>query len=343
MRILLTGHLGYLGVEMTSFMRDQGHDIVGLDTDLFADCDFGAAPDPVPTLGIDLRDVTPEDLLGFDAVIHLAALSNDPLSDLNPLLTYEINRDASIRLAEAAKAAGVGRFIFSSSCSLYGKGGGEELDERADFNPVTPYGESKVQVEQAVSLLADDAFSPVYLRNATAYGLSRRLRADVVVNNLVGHAVTSGKVMMQSDGSPWRPLVHVLDIAHAFAQVLVAPREVVHNQAFNVGRVGENYRIRDVANLVAEIVPNSTVSFAAGAAPDIRDYQVDFNKIERELPGYRPQWTVRRGIEQLWAAYTDGRMTPALFGGPKYFRIRTVKELIERGDVDLELRQVVRR
>ncbi len=343
MRILLTGHLGYLGVEMTSFLRDQGHDVVGLDTDLFADCDFGAAPDLVPNLGIDVRDVAPEDLVGFDAVIHLAALSNDPLSDLNPLLTYEINRDASIRLAEAAKAAGVGRFIFSSSCSLYGKGGGEELDERADFNPVTPYGESKVQVEQAVSLLADDAFSPVYLRNATAYGLSRRLRADVVVNNLVGHAVTSGKVMMQSDGSPWRPLVHVLDIAHAFAQVLVAPREVVHNQAFNVGRVGENYRIRDVANLVAEIVPNSTVSFAAGAAPDIRDYQVDFSKIERELPGYRPQWTVRRGIEQLWAAYTDGRMTPALFEGPKYFRIRTVKELIERGDVDRELRQVVRR
>jgi nucleoside-diphosphate-sugar epimerase len=343
MRILVTGHLGYLGVEMTSFLRDLGHDVVGLDTDLFAECDFRAAPDPLPNLGIDLRDVTSADLLGFDAVIHLAALSNDPLSDLNPLLTYEINGGASIRLAEAAKAAGVGRFIFSSSCSLYGKGGGQELDERADFHPVTPYGESKVQVEQAVSRLADDDFSPVYLRNATAYGVSRRLRADVVVNNLVGHAVTSGKVMMQSDGSPWRPLVHVLDIAHAFAQVLVAPREVVHNQAFNVGRVGENYRIRDVANLVADVVPNCSVSFATGAAPDIRDYRVDFSKIERELPGYRPQWTVKRGIEQLWAAYADGGMTPALFEGPKYFRIRAVKQLIERGDLDLGLRQVVRR
>ena len=225
-----------------------------------------AAPDPVPTLGIDLRDVTPADLLGFDAVIHLAALSNDPLSDLNPLLTYEINRDASIRLAEAAKAAGVGRFIFSSSCSLYGKGGDQELDERADFQPGDPVWRVKGPGGAAVSRLADDNFSPVYLRNATAYGVSRRLRADVVVNNLVGHAVTSGKVMMQSDGSPWRPLVHVLDIAHAFAQVLVAPRDVVHNQAFNVGRVGENYRMRDVANLVADIVPNCSVSFATGAA-----------------------------------------------------------------------------
>ena len=342
MRVLVTGHLGYLGVEMTSALTAAGHDVVGLDTDLFAECDFLAAPDRVPDLGIDLRDVAPSDLVGFDAVIHLAALSNDPLSDLNPLLTYAINRDASIRLAEAAKAAGVGRFIFSSSCSLYGKGGDQELDESAAFNPVTPYGESKVQVEQALAGLADDDFSPVYLRNATAYGLSRRLRADIVVNNLVGHAATTGRVMMQSDGSPWRPLVHVLDIVHAFAQVLIAPRNVVHNQAFNVGRVGENYRVRDVANLVAAVVPHATVTFADGAAPDIRDYRVDFGKIERELPGYRPQWTVRRGIEQLWAAYSDGGMTASLFDGPNYFRLRTVKQLIDRGDVDLELRQVAR-
>ncbi len=339
MRILVTGHLGYLGVEMTSVLCGLGHEVVGLDTDLFAECDFLAPADPIPNLDVDLRDVTADDLVGFDAVIHLAALSNDPLSDLNPSLTYEINRDGSVRLAQAAKAAGVRRFIFSSSCSLYGKGGDHELDEAAAFNPVTPYGESKVQVEHALSELADDDFSPVYLRNATAYGLSRRLRADVVVNNLVGHATTSGKVMMQSDGSPWRPLVHVLDIAHAFAQALVAPRDVIHNQAFNVGRVGENYRVRDVANLVADIVPECAVSFAAGAAPDIRDYRVDFSKIERELPGYQPQWTVRRGIEQLWAAYSDGGMTPELFAGPKYFRIRTVKNLIEQGKVDTELRR----
>jgi nucleoside-diphosphate-sugar epimerase len=343
MRVLVTGHLGYIGAEMTSYLVDLGHEIVGLDTNLFAECDFLGAPDPVPNIGIDLRDISPVDLQGFDAVIHLAALSNDPLSDLNPLLTYDINRDASIRLAEAAKAAGVGRFIFSSSCSLYGKGGHQELDEGAAFHPVTPYGESKVQVEAAVSQLADDNFSPVYLRNATAYGVSRRLRADVMVNNLVGHAVTTGKVMMQSDGTPWRPLVHVLDIAHAFAQVLVAPRHVIHNQAFNVGRVGENYRVRDVANLVADIVTGCSVSFADGAAADIRDYRVDFSKIERELPGYRPQWTVRRGIEQLWDAYSDGGMTPELFEGSKYFRLRTVKHLMERGDLDIELRQVARR
>jgi nucleoside-diphosphate-sugar epimerase len=343
MRILITGHLGYIGVEMTSYLADLGHEIVGLDTDLYAECDFLAAPDPVPTLDIDLRDVTASDLVGFEVVIHLAALSNDPLADLNPLLTYSINCDASIRLAEAAKAAGVRRFLFASSCSLYGRGGDEELHEGAAFNPVTPYGESKVDVERALSALADDTFSPVYLRNATAYGVSRRLRADVLVNNLVAHAVTSGTVVMHSDGSPWRPLVHILDIARAFAQALVAPREVIHNQAFNVGRVGENYRVRDVANLVAAVVPGVGVSFAPEATSDIRDYRVDFGKLHRVLPAYRPQWTVRQGIEQLWAAYVRGGMTADVFAGPRYFRLRTVKQLIDRGDLDVELRQVARR
>jgi len=343
MRILVTGHLGYLGVEMTSVLSGLGHEVVGLDTDLFAACDFLATPDPIPNINVDLRDVTADDLVGVDAVIHLAALSNDPLSDLNPSLTYAINRDGSVRLAEAAKSAGVQRFLFSSSCSLYGKGGDFELNEAAAFNPVTPYGESKVQVERALSQLADDDFSPVYLRNATAYGLSRRLRADIVVNNLVGLATTSGEVRMQSDGSPWRPLVHVLDIAHAFAQALEAPRDVIHDQAFNVGRVGENYRVRDVAHLVADIVPCCAVSIAAGATPDIRDYRVDFSKIERELPGYQPQWTVRRGIEQLWDAFSDGGMTPELFAGEKYFRIRTVKTLIEQGMVDTQLRRKAQR
>ena len=343
MRVLITGHLGFIGVEMTSFLVDLGHEVVGLDTDLYAECNFLGAPQPVPTLDIDLRDVTEADLVGFDAVIHLAALSNDPLADLSPSLTYDINRDASIRLAEAAKAAGVQRFLFASSCSLYGRGGDEEVHEGASFDPVTPYGESKVDVERALSTLADDTFSPVYLRNATAYGFSRRLRADVLVNNLVGHAVTIGTVVMQSDGSPWRPLVHVLDIAHAFAHILVAPRDVVHNQAFNVGRVGENYRVRDVANLVAEVVPGVNVSCAPGAAPDIRNYRVDFGKIQRAIPIYRPRWTVRHGIEQLVAAYMCGGMTPEVFAGPRYFRLRTVKQLIDRGDLDLDLRQVVRR
>jgi nucleoside-diphosphate-sugar epimerase len=343
MRILITGHLGYIGVEMVSYLANLGHEIVGLDVDLYAECNFLGAPDPVPTLDIDLRDVTVTDLVGFDAVIHLAALSNDPLADLNPLITYSINRDASIRIAEAAKAAGVRRFLFASSCSLYGRGGDEELHEGASFDPVTPYGESKVDVERALSTLADDTFSPVYLRNATAYGVSRRLRADVLVNNLVGHAVTSGKVIMRSDGSPWRPLVHILDIAQAFAEVLVAPRDIIHNQAFNVGRVGENYRVRDVANLVAAVVPGVSVGCTAGATPDIRDYRVDFGKMQGAIPAYQPQWTVRQGIEQLRAAYLRGGMTPDAFAGPRYFRLRTVKQLIDRGDLDLELRQAARR
>ncbi|WP_072689803.1 NAD-dependent epimerase/dehydratase family protein [Rhodococcus marinonascens] len=339
-RILVTGHLGYLGVEMTPVLAGLGHEVVGLDTDYYRGCDFLAQPDPLPMLDIDVRDVTPADLVGFDAVVHLAALSNDPLSDIDPTLTYDINLDASVRLAEAAKSAGVVRFVFSSSCSLYGAGSDLELDERSAFNPVTPYGESKVRVEQELSRLADADFSPIYLRNATAYGFSRRLRADIVVNNLLGHAVTTGKVLLQSDGTPWRPLVHVLDIAHAFAQVLEAPRQAIHNQAFNVGRVGENYQVRDIANLIADVVPDCVVGHTEGAMPDIRNYRVDFSKIARELPGFTPRWTLRRGIEQLWAAYSDGGMTAERFEGRRYFRLRTITQHLDRGALGNDLRWV---
>jgi nucleoside-diphosphate-sugar epimerase len=313
--------------------------VTGLVIGYYDECDFRAPPDVVPSLVVDLRDVTREHLSGFEAVLHLAALSNDPLGDVNKRITYDINLHASVRLAAAAKAAGVSRFLFSSSCSLYGAGGDGLLDENAAFNPVTPYGESKVRVEQELSKLADDSFSPVYLRNATAYGASRRLRADIVVNNLVGHAITTGKVLLQSDGSPWRPLVHIRDIIVAFEAALVAPRSAIHNQAFNVGRQGENFQIRTVAQTVAEVVPNCEVAFAPGASPDVRDYRVDFGKIERQLPGYRPTWTLRKGVEELYLAYRDGALTRDEFMGPRYYRLKTIQALTARGVLDAELRR----
>jgi len=272
--------------------------------------------------------------------VHLGALSNDPLGDLDSQVTYDINLHASVRLAEAAKQAGVQRFLFSSSCSLYGAGGTGFLDESAAFNPVTAYGESKIRVEQALNRLADRDFSPTYMRNATAYGVSRRLRADIVVNNLVGHAVTTGKVLLQSDGTPWRPLVHIGDIIQAFVAALAAPRDSIHNEAFNIGRTAENYQIRQVANLVAEVVPNCEVGFAQGASADIRDYRVNFAKAETQLPGYKPQWTVRAGIEELYAAYKRAGLTSEVFLGPRYYRLRTVRERQQRGELDTKLRRL---
>lgn len=340
MKVLVTGHLGYIGVEMVGVLRDAGHEVVGLDTGLFDGCDFLRQPDNIPELRVDLRDVTAEQLKGFDAVAHLGALSNDPLGDLNPQITYDINQHASVRLARAAKAAGVKRFLFSSSCSLYGAGATGYLDENAAFNPVTPYGESKIRVEQELASLADDTFSPTYLRNATAYGVSRRLRADIVVNNLVGHAYTTGKVLMQSDGTPWRPLVHIRDIMLAFQCVLAAPKDVIHNQAFNVGQTKENYQIRQVAQMVAEVVPNCELKFADGASADLRNYRVDFKKIETTLPGYAPKWTLRQGIEELYAAYQNLGLTKEDWTGARYYRLPTIKALLATSQLDAQLRRV---
>lgn len=339
MKVLVTGHAGYIGSVLVPMLVKFGHQVVGFDADFFAGCDFDGGIVRVPSFHKDIRDVEVEDLVGFDAVIHLAALSNDPLSDLNPVSTYEINHRASAQFAEYAKAAGVSRFLFSSSCSLYGLSPGADfLTEEAAFNPVTPYGESKFFVERDVGRLADDNFSPTYLRNATAYGASPRLRADLVVNNLVGFAYTTGEVLIASDGTPWRPLVHVEDICRAFLAVLEAPREVVHNQAFNVGATRENYQIRDVAALVEEIVPGSRVKYAEGGGPDLRCYRVNCDKISRWLPGFRPQWTVRRGIEQLYNNYKQHALTFDEFSGSRYSRIKHLTAMILAGYLDRNLR-----
>jgi len=340
MRVLVTGHNGYIGSVLAPMVQAAGHEVVGLDSFLFEGATFGPDHAQIDSLRMDLRDVEADDLSGFDAVIHLAALSNDPLGDVNPQVTYDINHTGSVRLATLAKQAGVERLIFASSCSLYGVAGDEMLIEEAGFNPITPYGVSKVLFERDVAALADDDFTPTFLRNATAYGVSPRLRADVVVNNLVAIAFTTGEVLIQSDGTPWRPLVHIEDIARAFLAVLHAPRELVHNQAFNVGRSEENYRVRDLGALVEQVIPGSKVRYAEGGGPDPRCYKVDCGKIARVLPEYRPQWNVRRGMEQLRDAFQTYRLTPEALLGDKYFRIKRVRALQSEGLLDDSLRWI---
>jgi nucleoside-diphosphate-sugar epimerase len=337
MRVLVAGDRGYLGAVIVPFLRGAGHKVVGLDAGWYDGCDFGRVPSGYEQRTGDVRDSRPDDLAGFDAVVNLAAISNDPVGHLNPQATYSVNAHGAEHLGGVAKAAGVERYVFASSCSLYGLAGDAPVTEDAAFNPVTPYGESKVMAEARLAALADDDFSPTYLRNATAYGSSPRLRADIVVNNLTGIAFTRGEVRLQSDGTPWRPLVHAEDIARAVLAAIEAPRDVVHDRAFNVGRDVDVVQIRDIANQVAAAL-DAPVTFAAGAGPDKRDYRVDFSRIRELLPTFEPRWTVAAGIEQLVRDMYDNGLTAADFMGPRFVRVEKVRELMAAGRLDEELR-----
>lgn len=340
MKVLVTGNKGYIGSVLAPMLLKEGFEVTGLDNDMFRACTYGEEFPNVHTINKDIRDVEVSDLKGYDAILHLAGLSNDPLGDLNPEITYEINYKATVSLGEKAKAAGVKRFIFSSSCSTYGASGDDFIDETSEFNPVTPYGKSKVLAEQGLIKLADENFCVTFLRNATAYGYSPRIRFDLVVNNLTAWAYTTGKVLLKSDGKPWRPLVHIRDISLAFIAVLKAPTKLVNKEAFNVGRNEDNYRISEVANIIKDVIPNSVVGFASDASPDTRNYRVDCSKILKTLPDYKPEWTVKKGAEELYDVFKKYTLSEQEFEGEKYRRITHVKMLIAKGKLNNSLRWI---
>ncbi len=338
MRILVTGHDGYIGAVLVPLLVDAGHEVSGLDTFLFRDCGFGPDPMAIPALQLDIRDVERQHLDGFDAVVHLAALSNDPLGELNPECTFDINHGATIRLAKLAREAGVERFVYASSCSLYGAMDQELLDEEAPVAPVTAYGRAKADAERDLALLASESFSPISLRNGTAYGRSPRLRTDLVINNLLGHAHTTGEVKVKSDGTQWRPMIHVEDIGRACLSVLDAPKEAIHNQAFNVGCTKENFRVAELARVVEKVVPGSRVTIGTGMGPDKRSYRVNCDKIAQSPIGFAPKWQLEDGVRDLYAAFLESGFSASDFASARYFRVKTVAELQEDGSLDDQLR-----
>jgi nucleoside-diphosphate-sugar epimerase len=339
MRVLVTGHLGYLGSVMVPVLQDAGHDVTGLDSGFFEDCVLGPEPQDPLALRVDLRDVAIEQLIGFDAVIHLAALSNDPLGALVPDITYDINHHASVRLARLSKAAGVRRFLYASTCSVYGSAGDGLVAEDAPLRPLTPYAESKVRVEDDVAAIADESFSPIFLRNATAFGFSPRLRADIVLNNLVGHAVLTGKVRVMSDGTPWRPLVHARDIAVAFLTALEAPTDKVHCRAYNVGCEANNLTVAEIAQAVVDVVPGAELLITGESGADPRSYRVDFSAYRNAL-GFNAVWSVPDGAAQLYSAYTSDGLTADDFKN-RFTRLARLEALRAQGVLDSSMRRVL--
>ena len=331
MKVLVTGHKGYVGSVLVPHLQAHGHEAVGMDIDLYRRCSYGEDPVEIPFVEKDVRDARASDFIGVDAVLHLAALSNDPLGNLNPGITWEINHQGAVNVAMMAREAGVGRFIMASTCSNYGSGGDRPVDEDAPLHPITPYAQSKVEAERDITQLATEDFSPLFLRFATAYGVSPRLRFDIVLNNLAAWGFTTGKILLKSAGSPWRPLIHVEDMARAFAAALDAPREAVHAQAFNAAPAGENYQIRRLAEIVKEESEGCKVEFADGASTDARNYQVDTAKIRRLIPQFKPQWNAKKGARQLLDTYSKYGLKLEEFEGPIYNRIDHVKMLLDRG------------